>query len=160
MGCEDERRAQGVAEPSGGKWKMSVFGGVFNIFEVLFSFGTCGKEMFPTINDIALFFAVVGGLSYYVWIGLLGSDLEFSWGIAWVFYIIFITILTLLRSATRDNSKIVGNIVEDFFACLFGYYNALPQMMEQPYVDAAKKDDDAPVKAAEVEKEIEDFAVE
>merc|ERR1711998_303860 len=185
--CEDERRAQGVAEPSGGKWKMSVFGGVFNIFEVLVSFGTCGKEMFPTINDIALFFGagvapevliffvarkqnpdsmvwpciytLVGGLSYYVWIGLLGSDLEYSWGIAWVFYICFVVILCLLRDQTCKNSNIIGNIVEDFFCCLFGFYNVLPQMMEQPYVDSVKKDDDAPVKADAVEKEIEDFAV-
>merc|ERR1711943_137373 len=34
----------------------SICGGVFNIFEVLFSLGTCGKEMFPTVRDIALFF--------------------------------------------------------------------------------------------------------
>merc|ERR1712070_322650 len=53
--CEDERKAAGIPEPAGGKWKMSIFGGVFNFMEVLFSLGTCGKEMFPTINDIALF---------------------------------------------------------------------------------------------------------
>lgn len=185
--CEDERKAAGIPEPAGGKWKMSIFGGVFNFMEVLFSLGTCGKEMFPTINDIALFlgagiapevlifliarkqspdgivwpliYTVVGGLSYYCWIGLLASDLEYSWGVGWVFYCIFCFILVMLREKTRQNSKIVGNVVEDFFVCLFGFYNALPQMMEQPYVDDAKKDDDAPVKADEVEKEIEDFTV-
>merc|ERR1711998_710143 len=76
---------------------------------------------------------------------LLGSDLEYSWGIAWVFYICFVVILCLLRDQTRKNSNIIGNIVEDFFCCLFGFYNVLPQMMEQPYVDSVKKDDDAPV---------------
>merc|ERR1711871_410873 len=185
--CEDERKAAGIPEPAGGKWKMSIFGGVFNFMEVLFSLGTCGKEMFPTINDIALFlgagiapevlifliarkqspdgivwpliYTVVGGLSYYCWIGLLASDLEYSWGVGWVFYCIFCFILVMLREKTRQNSKIVGNAVEDFFVCLFGFYYALPQMMEQPYVDDAKKDDDAPVKADEVEKEIEDFTV-
>merc|ERR1711998_358297 len=80
--CEEEAKAKGITNPSGGKWKMALFVGAGVAPEVLIFF--VARKQNPDSMVWPCIYTLVGGLSYYVWIGLLGSDLEYSWGIAWV----------------------------------------------------------------------------
>jgi choline-glycine betaine transporter len=168
---EDDNRANGIEAAKAGKWTKSLFGGVFNIIEVLFSVGTCDAQFFPGPTDLINFFmslivpfvpifqissklypndkiwaafvTFASAMCYYVWIGLHfdNTNRNYSWGIAWVFYIAFVTLVSQLRNKTREDAAIVGNVVEDFFVSLIFYFQALPQMLDQDSWDDSKKDD-------------------
>jgi hypothetical protein len=189
---EDAAKAEGKPNPAGTPWTMKLFGGILNIFEVIFSFGTCGPSMYPTAQDFMLwamavfvpfvpifqvakklfpasgqlwwviFQTVVGSGCYYVWIGLLAAQREvsYAWAMGWVFFVGFASVITMLRMDTRLKSNIRGNILEDFFAALFFYWQALPQMVVQPVGPGPSKDNDDysdPVYKADLEKRLEEY---
>ena len=50
-----------------------------------------------------------------------GVHIQGIYSLAWVFYIGFVTVITVARSSIRSVHDINGNIVEDFFAALLAY---------------------------------------
>ena len=50
-----------------------------------------------------------------------GVNINGIYSVAWVFYIGFVTVITVARSNIRSIHGINGNPVEDFFAALFLY---------------------------------------
>ena len=50
------------------------------------------------------------------------------WVFGWIFYIAFTCVLCSVRTNARKVGGIEGNIVEDFFACLFFYPQVIVQM--------------------------------
>ena len=87
---------------------------------------------------VALGPALGAGVCWITWLSLMVVEIGFiyrpSWkaeglyALAWVFYLGFVTIITVARVAMREHYGINGNPVEDFFAVLFMYPSVMIQL--------------------------------
>ena len=82
--------------------------------------------------------AVAAGVCWITWLSLMVVEIgyiyrpwwkaEGIYALAWVFYLGFVTIITVARVAVREHYGINGNPVEDFFAVLFMYPSVMIQL--------------------------------
>lgn len=62
--------------------------------------------------------------------GQINAD-EGMWGLAWIFYIYLVSIIAGARYSVRQILKIKGNLVQDFFTCLFFWPAVVSQIDAQ-----------------------------
>jgi choline-glycine betaine transporter len=185
------------------RWKsMPIFGGVLDLFEIIFSFGGLlstkaldfGKIVFhlketfigavlpcyhvyktleivnapgtpgetKMINSSKLYNYVMTFFTFAAEvIFIVGHSINSEYGgwyaFAWVFYCLMVVLMAMVRSQTRCLHKIEGNIVEDFMACFFLYFNAGPQYYFEaqltPPEHSSKGEDDGMEMQATTKKE-------
>jgi hypothetical protein len=92
------------------------------------SLTTAGLELFAPFRLSVISFGC--GLVYFMWILLLAlSPLDKGTAtLAWLMYLIFVSITASVRYNLRKKWYIIGNLMDDVFVCFFFYPFALAQM--------------------------------
>jgi len=149
----DKRKEMGYKS-----FKTPVYGGIFDCFDFLLSFGKCSfpkeatiqffihgalpwmgvyKIAFQTDNKICnsknIFSAlvtVISAVCFYSWIVLVAISDDGVWAVGWVMFLGLATIIGNLRLQVRLAKGISGNFIEDIAAAVFMYPNALYQCIE------------------------------
>jgi len=78
----------------------------------------------------ALSLAITAAVSFIVWIALMIVIIEVEgiYALAWVFYLVFATVVTYARHTVREHHNINGNPIEDFFASMIMFPSVACQL--------------------------------
>jgi choline-glycine betaine transporter len=134
-------------------FKTPIFGGIFDLVDVVFSRGKCPVPVSQTKNFFLFLICpfigayqltankgriynytvtlVSAGL-FAAWIVLLAVSTPINglWGMGWMMYLCLGFILANARREVRNDKGIYGNVAEDVAACVFMYPNAMVQAVE------------------------------